>query len=125
MLSRIQPTLNGGYFVLTDDDFYVGEGCYVDAHLAEKKGGEFADGSGADDELTVHTHEALRIELTLGFFEGHIQDVGLAVYSAETDYSVADSDVAHVAHRYDEIFVGTMRDEKTFAVTDGLTLYGG
>jgi len=60
----------------------------VDAHLAEEIGGELADGSGANDELTVHTHEALRVELALGFFEGHVQGVGLAVEGAQADYAV-------------------------------------
>ena len=60
----------------------------MDAHLAEEIGGELADGSGANDELTVHTHEALRVELALGFFEGHVQGVGLAVEGAQADYAV-------------------------------------
>ena len=51
----------------------------MDAHLAEEIGGEFADGSGTDDELAVYAHEALRVELALSFFEGHIQRMGLAV----------------------------------------------
>ena len=49
----IQPSFDGGDFVFADDDFLVGGGGHVDAHLAEEIGGELADGSGTDDELTV------------------------------------------------------------------------
>ena len=80
---------------------------------------------GADDELTVHTHKTLRVELALNFFEGHVNRVMPASKSAEADNAIADGNMAHVAHMYDEIFVSTMRDQKAFAIADGLTLYGG
>ena len=50
---------------------------------------------------------------------------GQRMSSTESDYSIADGDVAHVADRYDNIFVGTIRNKKTFAISDGLALYGG
>ena len=53
-LPRRQPALDGGHLVLAYNNLDVGEGGYVDAHLTEEIGGEFADGSGADNELTVH-----------------------------------------------------------------------
>ena len=121
---RIQPAFDGGNFVLADDDFNGGEGGDVDAHLAEEIGGELADGSGANDELTVHTHETLRVELTLCLFQGHVQGMGIAVEGAQANYTVADGDVAHVAHRNNQVFVGTMGNQKAFAIADGLTLYG-
>lgn len=96
----------------------------MNAHLAEEIGGELADSGGANDELTVHTHEALRVELALGFFEGHVQGVGLAVEGEQANYAVADGDVAHVAHRNNQVFVGTMGNQKAFAIADSLTLYG-
>ena len=69
---RIQPALDGGHLVLADNNLDVGEGGYVNAHLTEEIGGELTDGSSADNELTVHAHETLRVELALGFFEGHV-----------------------------------------------------
>lgn len=62
----------------------------MDAHLAKEISGEFADGGGADDELTVHAHETLRVKLALGLFEGDVQSVGLAVTGAQADHAVAD-----------------------------------
>ena len=97
----------------------------MDAHLAEEIGGEFADSSGADDELAVHTHETLRVELALGFFESQVQDVGLGVEGAQADNAVADGDVAHVAHRNNQVFDGTMGNQKAFAIADGLILHRG
>ena len=93
----IEPTLDGGYLVFADDDFLVGGGSHVDAHLAKEIGGEFLDCYGADDELTVHAHKTLWVELGLGFFERHVQAVMLALKCAEAYHTVADGDVTHVA----------------------------
>ena len=50
----------------------------MDAHLAKEIGGEFLYGCCADDELAIHAHEALQVELALYFFECHIQRVVIA-----------------------------------------------
>ena len=122
--SRVQPAFDGGDLVFADDDFRVGETCNVDAHLAKEVGREFVNGCGVNDELTVDTHEALGVELALGFFEGHRQLVGLALQGAEAHHPIADGEMAHVADGNNQIFVGTMRDEETLSVSDGLTLHG-
>ena len=96
----------------------------MDAHLAEEIGREFAYGCGTDDELAVHTHEALRVELALGFFECHIQRVGIALKGAEAHHTVTYCNVAYVAHRNNQVFIATMGNQKTLAIADGLTLYG-
>ena len=77
---RVEPAFHGGDFVFADNDFLVGGGCHVDAHLAKEKGREFLDGGSTDDVLTVHAHEALRIELTLYFFERHVQGMVFAFH---------------------------------------------
>ena len=75
--SRIQPVLHYAYLLLAYNDFGVGEGSDMDAHFAKEMGGEFGDGCRADDELTVDTHEALRVELALSLFERHVQQMAL------------------------------------------------
>ena len=77
-LSGVEPSLDGGDFVFAHDDFLVGGGGHVDAHLAEEIGGELLYGSGADDELTIDAHKALGIELAFNFLEGHVQRVVFA-----------------------------------------------
>src|SRR5574344_853355 len=47
------------------------------------------------------------------------------ILGAEAYNAVANGDVAHIAHRNDEEFVGTMRNQKTLAIADVLTLYRG
>ena len=123
-LLRIEPTLDGGDFVFADDNFLVGGGGHVDAHLAEEIGGEFLNGDGADDELTVDAHKALGVELAFNFFEGHVQGVVLAFQSAEAHHAVTDGDVAHVADGDNQELVGTMGNKEAFTIADGLTFYG-
>ena len=43
---RVEPALDGGDFVFTHNDFLVGGGSHVDAHLTKEIGGEFLHGSG-------------------------------------------------------------------------------
>ena len=121
---RIQPAFDGGNFVFADDDFLVGGGGHVDAHLAEEIGGEFLYGGSTNDELTVHAHKTLGIELTFYFFEGHVQRVVLAFQSAEAHHAVADGDVAHVADGDNQELVSTMGNEETLTIADGLILDG-
>lgn len=96
----------------------------MDAHLAKEIGGEFLDGGGAADVLTVYTHKPLRIELTLYFFEGHIQRVVLAFYGANAHYTIANGDMTNVADRDNQELVGTMGNEETLPIADGLILDG-
>ena len=117
----IEPTLDGGYFVFADDDFLVGGGGHVDAHLAEEIGGELLYGSGADDELAIHTHKTLGVELTLYFFEGHVQRVVLAFQSAEAHHAVTDGDMTHIANGDNQELVSTMGNKEAFTISNGLT----
>ena len=80
--SRVQPAFDGGDLVFADDDFLVGGGGHMDAHLAEEIGGEFLNSSCTDDELAVYTHETLWIKLALYFFKGHVQGMVLACEGA-------------------------------------------
>ena len=93
----------------------------MDTHLSKEIGGEFLHGSGTDDKLTIHTHKALGIELTLYFFEGHVQRVVLAFQSAETHHAITDGDMTHVADGDNQKLVGTMGNEEAFTIADGLT----
>ena len=119
----IEPALDGGDFVFADNDFLVRSGGHVDAHLAEKIGGEFQHGGGADDELTIDAHKPLWVELALNFFEGHVQRVVLAFQSAEAHHAVADGDMAHFADGDNQELVSVMGNEETLPIADCLALY--
>ena len=95
----------------------------MDAHLAEKIGGEFQHGGGADDELTIDAHKPLWVELALNFFEGHVQRVVLAFQSAEAHHAVADGDMAHFADGDNQELVSVMGNEETLPIADCLALY--
>lgn len=90
----IQPPLDAGYLVFADDYFLVGGGSHVDAHLAEEIGGELLYGGSADDELSVHAHKTLWVELLFNFFQSHVQRMMLSGECAEAHHTVADGDVA-------------------------------
>ena len=74
----------------------------MDAHFPQEAGREILYGCCADDELAIHAHETLRVELIICFFEGHVQRIVFALEGAEAHHTIADSDVTRIADRDDQ-----------------------